>query len=189
MSAITCPDSCTDQIATMEFNDCAPDWNEGGIPEIYLTNIGYPLIATEGDDIGIRAEFLSRISNTSLNANAIRKLTTLGDKPAPTKTEINMSKNRKIVTGKEHVVNFVIDETSLTNYNFLRTLECGLTYLAWYVNGKYMNGGADAFIDGIEVSITIDDIIPQSNKELNTYVGTMSWSSKISPTKMLNPLA
>jgi hypothetical protein len=98
--AIVCPDSCTDQIAEMLFNDCAPDWNEGGIPEIYLTNIGYPITATEGDASGILAEFLTRISNSSVAANAIRQLTTLGDKPAPTKTEITMSKNRVIVVGE-----------------------------------------------------------------------------------------
>ena len=187
--AIVCPDSCTDQIAEMLFNLCAPDWNEGGIPNIYFTNIGYPITATEGDSAAIRAEFLARISNSSVAANAIRQLTTLGDKPAPTKTEIQLSANRKIVTSKEHVINFVIDETNLTNYGFLRTLECGLKYLCWFVNGKYMNGGDAQFVDGIEVSVTLDDIIPQSDKELNTYVGTITWSSKISPTKMLNPLA
>jgi hypothetical protein len=189
MSQIFCPTTCTDQIGVLDFDVCNPNWNEGGIEYIYLTNIGYPLIATEGDPAGIRAELLSRISNTSVNVDAIRVLTVMADKPAPTKTEIEMSAKRRIVTGKTHTLNVKIDETGDDNYEFLRRLECGSQFLMWWVGGKYMFGGEDAFIDGQPVSITIDDIHPQSDKELNTFDGLITWESKFHPNRMLNPLA
>lgn len=189
MSAVNCPTSCTDQIGVLEFDLCNPNWNEGGIEKIYLTNIGQPLIATEGDPAGIRAEILSRLSNTSTDPDAIRELTVMADKPAPTKNEIELSARRRIVVNKTHVVNIIIDETGDDNYEFLRKLECGSQFLALFVGGKYMYGGEDSFIDMIPVSITIDDIHPQSNKELNTFVGTMTWDAKFHPTRMTNPLA
>lgn len=188
-----CGNSCSDELGILNFNDCNPNWNEGGIEMILLANIGYPLLSpepiNEADVATVLAELTARMSNTSAAPNAIRYLTVMGDKPAPTKNEITMSKNRKIVTSKDHVVNLVIDETGEENYKFLQKSECGTQYLALYVAGKYMFGGENNLIDMQEVSISIDDIHPQSNKELNTFIGTMSWNSKFSPTRVLNPLA
>ena len=189
MSKVICSDSCSDELGVLDFNDCNPNWNEGGIELIILANVGYPLLSSEGDYAAITAELIARMSNTSAAANAIRFLTVKADKPAPTKNEIEMSKQRKIVTSKDHMLNIIIDETGPDNYDFLRKSECQGQYLLWYVHGKYMSGGEDAFIDGQEISMTIDDIIPQSNKELDTFVGTVSWNSKFSPTRILNPLA
>jgi hypothetical protein len=189
MSKVLCSDSCSDELGILAFNDCNPDWNEGGIEMWLLTNVGYPLLSSEGDYAAITAELIARMSNTSTNPNAIRFLTVKADKPAPTKNEIEMSKRRKIVTSKDHMLNIIIDETGQDNYDFLRKSECQGQYLQWYVGGKYMFGGEDAFVDGQEISISIDDIIPQSNKDLDTFVGTASWNAKFHPTRILNPLA
>lgn len=179
MSLPTCPTNCAGSLPEVDFSYCAPVLNPGGITRFYLTNDGYPLT-----DWTSLAEWNTRLSNDSTDADAIRTLVVLGDKPAPEKTEIEISDDRKVYIRKKHTINFRIDEVSDDNYAMVRQLECGGQFLGWYKGGDYLYGGND----GIKMSITLDDIHPESNQELNTLTGMATWEAKFHPERINDPL-
>jgi hypothetical protein len=112
----------------------------------------------------------------------------IGDKPRPTANEKKISHDRIIKGTKDHVLNLVIDETNLVNYDGLvRQLECNGQFSLWYDSGdtKYMNGGND----GIDASIGFDDVITASTSDDEQFIGEAKWSSKFTPERELNPIA
>ena len=187
MSKIVCPDSCIGELSTFNFSDCAGVYNKGGIWRIYLTNIGYPFPDPNvmGEPAAMAA-FLARLSNSSVNPNAIRVLTVIGNKPVPGKTEINTAEDQKIYMAKDHSIPFKIDQVSDENYEAMRMTECNNKFLMVYEGGDFMFGGENDFGDGIEVSMTMDDLHPESSKELNTIEGIITWSAKFHPVRVNN---
>jgi hypothetical protein len=175
----TCPTDCTSVLPDVDFDYCAPDFNMGQISEIYIGNIDQGFT-----DWTSLAEWNSRISEDSSDVDALRRLYVIGDKPEPESNDIDMSKDRIVVGNKKHTLNFRIDETGATNYEFLRTLECGTKYNVWFVAGKYVYGGND----GIEANLKLNDIIPEDNQELNTFNGTVVWEAKFHPERTDNPM-
>lgn len=175
----TCPTDCSTLLPQLSFNDCAPDFAMGEISKIYITTVD----AGGLSDVTSLAEWNTRLSNTSANADAIRFFNVVGSKPVPESTEIEFSLKRKVQSTKQHTINIKVDETSALNHDFLRQLECGGLYLIWYANDKYIWGGDD----GISVSFKLDENIPESNQELYVFEGTATWESKFSPERDLNP--
>ena len=87
-------------------------------------------------------------------------------------------------TYKTHKIEFYIDEVTAENHEFMRVLECGGQVKIWYDSMEYLWGGTA----GILVSVKLDEEIPESNKELYKFKGTVTWLSKISPNRISNPL-
>jgi hypothetical protein len=189
MSLPICAEDCTSILAGMAFDECAPIWNRGEISTVYLFNIGQPVIANpRTDPAGFIAEMALRVSNTSANVDAIRKLTVIGEKAEPEKTAIKMSMDREIVTSKKHSIVFEIDETSQENRDAQRQMECGNKFLIMYEVGDWIYGGADGINNGIECSITADIITPKDRTALELIKCTAVWNNKFSPESCLNPL-
>lgn len=168
-----CPADCAAELPAWSFATCPADVEalRGEISYVYLTAVGYPLDAysdLEG----------ARLSNSSLDADAIRKLTVTGDKPAPEAVYLELSLNRRKLLRKNRTLNIVIDDVNDTNHEALRLLECGSDdlYLMWYEDSNgYIYGG----LEGIEVKdIDLNEIIPQSRDEKITFTGTVTWESK-----------
>lgn len=168
-----------------EANYCAPDVNFGQVGRVFFTTIGNPL--TLVTDL---VEFEARIANTDAvpgtpDLTSIRYVNTVGGKPAPNRPELTISRDRKVYPAAEHTVNITIDETSEVNYNLLKEIEeNGGQFLIWYEAGKYIYGGNA----GIQATLILDDIIPDSNEELNTFVGTIKWKGN-HPDRALSPFA
>lgn len=189
MSYPTCPEDCTTALADFAFDDCAPEWNRGEVSTVYLYAVGYPVIANpKTDPSGFIAEMATRVSNTSTDADAIRKLTVIGEKPEPEKSSIKMSNNREIVTSKKHSLIFDIDELSQANRDAQRQSECGNKFLIMYENGDLLYGGSDSIGNGIPCSLTMDTIVPKDRSALSYIHCVAVWEDKFSPDSCSNPL-
>lgn len=167
-------------IVTADF--CAPDINFGEVDKIFLGNPGNPF--TDWTDL---AEWTARLDNADIvDAATIRTLHIIGDKPAPEKNKVDFSQGRSVYTDPKHTLNISIDETGDDNYALIQFLEdnAGQTLQMWYQAGKYLYGGNE----GIAAVLTLDDIIPGSTEELNTFKGVASWEGS-HPDRILNPMA
>ena len=162
---------------------CSPDINFGEIDKIYFTNDGAPL--TDWNDL---AEWNTRLDNADVTPDndKIRFLHVIGDKPAPEKPVIEFSQGRKTYPDPDHTINIRVDETGADNYALLLFLEqnAGQQLRMWYQAGKYLYGGNE----GILANLNLDDIIPESDEELNTFAGTITWEGG-HPERIANPMA
>ena len=169
-------------LPAVEADFCNPDINFGQIDRIFFNNEGNPML--DWTDV---MEWNTRLDNTTLaDATKIRWLHVIGDKPAPEKTTLDFSQGRQINTEKTHTVNVIVDETGPLNYALVQWLEdnASQNVRMWYSAGKYLYGGNE----GISVKLELDDIIPQSDEELNTFNGTATWKGG-HPARIVNPIA
>tara|TARA_R110000787_G_scaffold97665_4_gene201327 strand:+ start:27783 stop:28316 length:534 start_codon:yes stop_codon:yes gene_type:complete len=161
---------------------CNPNVNFGQIDKIYLGNPG-----NDFTDWSLVTEWTARVDNAnSVDDDAIRELPVIGDKPAPERNEIAFSNGRKVYTTPKHSVNVKLDETGDENYALLRFLDlnAGQELRVWYSAGKYLYGGNS----GVPAVFVLDDVIPESDEELNTFQGVLSWEG-IHPERILNPIS
>lgn len=179
ISLINCPTDCTFPLPPFEFSECNPAVLEGQVTDIFLANIGNPLV--NWTDV---MEWASRVSNTDNTATAIRHLTVIGDVPAPELSQKTISHKRKITITKKRKLNIKIDDNTEANYQAMRYIECGGSYLMWYLtNGGKLYGGNE----GIQVTLDISEVIPESTDE-NVYIqGSAEWDAKISPARIPAP--
>lgn len=163
-------------------NFCDPDINYGQISRIFLSTT--PMI--DWTDL---AEWTDRLDNTTATplVDYTRYFNVIGDKPAPEKTEVKISRGRTVFGNKTHTINFAIDETPDQNYAFMQFLEenAGSNVRLWYEAGKYLYGGNE----GICSSIDMDEIIPESDTEIVKIVGVAKWTNATHPERILNPMA
>lgn len=178
---ITCPDNCSFSLPTFKFSECAPRTKEGGLCNIFLRNVGNPL--TNWEDLN---EWTTNISNTDPGATKIRALTVTGDVPLPESTEKTISHQRVIKLAKKRTANAKIDDDSDDNYDAMRQIQCGGSYLAWLLtNGGDLYGGNE----GIQVTIDADEVIPESIEE-NVFINmVLKWNDRISPLRIAAPMA
>ncbi len=169
-------------LPAVNFNYCAPSFNFGEIDNIYLGNPNNPF--TDWSDL---SEWNARIDNAdTADQTKIRSLHVVGSKDAGDRTEIDVSKGRKVYTDAANSIAIRIDETTDENYALIKWLEdnAGSTVQLWYQAGKYLYGGND----GLAVNLVLDDIIPESDEELNVFSGTASWDGG-HPDRIANPMA
>lgn len=178
----TCPTDCSSALPVVDFDKCAPKIN---ISEIRRIFVGRANIQPFTDWL-TAAEWTERLSETDVaNANAIRPLTVIADKPAPAAVNKDISNGRTFIIGKDHTVNWTIDDVSPENYEFMRQLECGGIYRIWYETmGGYLYGGND----GIEAKLSGDDILNRGADEIETLAGTATWRDKFHPERGLSPI-
>jgi len=130
-------------------------------------------------------EWQGRLSDNSANADAIRTLHVVGSKPIPASDEKEISLGRRVTGKKTHIVNYKVDETNITNHEFLRQNECGGNYLFWYetVEGLLFGGN-----EGIEASMLMDMDIPEALTDLITFAGKVEWKSKFTEERIESPI-
>ncbi len=161
---------------------CNPKLTLGRINDLYFGNAANPFA-----DWTSLSEWNTRLDNDTLDdATKIRFLSIIGSKPKPERTKIPYSQNRNYHTTPVHTIPFKVDETSQENYEFLQFLDENPEYSpnVWYPDADYLYGGNA----GIPVSITMDHIITESDKELNYFEGVIEWTDK-HPVRIPNPLA
>lgn len=161
---------------------CAPNVNFGEVDKVFLGNAGNDF--ADWTDL---TEWNTRLDNVDIaDATKIRTLHTIGSKPATEKNKIDFSQGRSLYTTPKHTLPIKIDETGDENYDLILWTEenAGQTVSLWYQAGKYLYGGNS----GISANLTLDDIIPESDEELNTFDGVLSWEGK-HPARTLNPMA
>lgn len=178
----TCPTGCEAALGTVLFDDCAPKINASEIKRIFIAKA----TAEPFTDWETATEWTTRmVQSGDTPAGVIRTLTVIGDKPAGSPVQRDISNGRKYIVGKDHVVNFTVDDVSVENYEFMRLLECGGRFRIWYeTKGGYLYGGNE----GILASLQLDDVLPRGNDEIETLNGTATWRSRFSPERVLSPI-
>ena len=175
-----CPTDCSATLPPLSFDDCNPEINDAQIDRIFFTNVGNPLV-----DWTNATEWNGRLSQTGTNGDAIRELCVIGEKPRPTSNKRDISKGRKVIGKKDHVLNFRIDDTSQDNHDAIRQLECGGNILFWYTTlGGLMYGGTE----GIEAQITMDNVIVEDDNEIIEIQGELEWTRKFTEERIPSPI-
>ena len=176
-----CPTDCSAALGTVLFSDCAPVINPSEIQKIFIAKGNATPFTTWTE----ATEWTTRLAAAGSTADAIRELIVIGDKPAPAGVVKEISGNRRFVVGKDHTVNFTVDDVSAENYEFMRTTECGGKYRLWYeTKGGYLYGGNE----GILATITMDDVLNRGADEIETLNGVATWRAKFHPERALSPI-
>jgi len=170
------------EIPVVSFDENAPQVHYGQIRDIMIGNLGYPLTAETKVVIEAR---IDNSGDVTTPEETLRLLTVIGDKPEPESTVLDISHKRKIKSPRKHTVNIRIDEMNEANYSFLKSLiEGGVSEVAmWYFTDGHMYGG----LTGVQASINLDHVIPESTEELEYITGQLTWQGDY-PARIANPL-
>lgn len=182
MPVPTCSASCDAALPVVGFSDCAPNVVYSEIRRVFLAKA----TAAAFTNVSDASEWIDRLSQTNIvGDDYIRPLTVIGDKPAAASVIKDISNGRKSVVGKDHTLNFTIDDMSNENYEFMRALECGGQFKMWYeTEGGYMYGGNE----GILVNIDANVINNRGREEIETIAGVITWRAKFSPERVVSPI-
>lgn len=177
-----CPTNCEGALAVISHDECAPVIVASEIKRVFFARP----TAAPFTDWKLAPEWTERISDTDItDPDSIRAFTVTGDKPAPSGVVKDISNKRKWYVGKDHTVNFTIDDVTDENYEFMRVTECGGKFRMWYeTHGGYIYGGNE----GILVNVTMDDILNRGLDEIETINGVATWRAKFSPERTLSPI-
>lgn len=173
-----CPTTCSGTVEAVDFNECAPETHWGEVSKIYLVDSSFSGLV-DAEDLASWA-----LVTSQTEAGHIRTLTVIGDLPEPETTEVPISGDRIAIGAKTFNLNFTIDETNETNYEFLKMLECGGKYLIWFETSDGILYGGDL---GIGVSIRLNMIIPRERTAHVTYEGKATWKSFTHPCRAISP--
>lgn len=177
-----CPTDCSSALPIVNFDKCNPQVAFSEIRRIFLAKE----TATPFTDWRLAPEWVTRISETDVvDDDTIRPLSVIADKPAPASIVVEISNGRNYTVGKDHTINYTIDDISELNYEFMRNIECGGKYKMWYeTEGGFMYGGNE----GISVTLTGDDILNRGRTEIETIAGAATWRNKFHPERTLSPI-
>lgn len=177
----TCPDGCDFQLPVLSFDICTPSVAFGEITHLYIA-AGDAAGFTDVTDL---AEWTARLSDDSVDADAIRTLHVIADLPAASAEEIVISLGRKVYSPADHVINVEIDDVSDSTYEFARATSCNTGYKVWFATPEYIFGGTE----GIDAMLNLRPQIERGIKSVNKLVGTVTWSAKFSPERHVSPFA
>jgi len=180
----SCPTGCNSKLNPLAQDPCTPQVSIGEINRIYMMSAGGMPLTTWGTP-GLAAELLSRIDNTATTVDSIIELILSADMPAASGDMIDIADNKKFYLPKTFTINFQIDDVNETVHDFLRFTECNQVVKIWYANPDWIWGGND----GIEVNVTMNDVIERGSKGRYTIQGVITWESKFTPERDVNPFA
>lgn len=178
----TCATTCDINLPVVSFDDCNPQVNYSEIRRIFIAK----KTAAPFTNWLAATEWLARMSQTSTTGNDyIRPLTVIGDKPAAADVLKEISNGRRVVIGKDHTINFTIDDVSQANYDFMRALECGGEFRFWYeTEGGKIYGGNEGFL----ARVSMNDVLNRGRDEIETIAGVITWRTKFSPERGASPI-
>ena len=192
MSVYVLPDcntDCTGALEAVLFSECAPEVHYGEISKLYLwVDTGTPPFPTQA----LYANFTHWLSHFYTYAvgvpptnDQILAFTVIGEQPEPEQTETVISGDRTVVGFKKFTLNLEIDETNEPNYNFVLASECNGKYKANYETADGLLYGG---IDGIDVSVKMNQVIPKERTAVAKIMVKVTWSSMNHPFRMVSPL-
>lgn len=168
----SCPANCYPDLPTFAFAACPKDQSThlGQIECLYLASQGFPLDAVT-DLAG------ARVDNTSSAGNAIRKLTGIGSKPAPTDVYLTLTRGQEKLIRRTHTLEFKVYDLSDSNRESLRLLQCGADdlYSLWYeTTGGNQYGG----LAGLTLkNFRLNEIVPESRDEAIYWTINLTWET------------
>lgn len=177
-TSLNCPNDCTSPLAAAEFNYCDADTNHGEVDQLLMAAAdAAPIVNIE--DL---AEWLTRINQTSADVDAFRRLNVIMEKPAAEGEMENLGGGYEKPKPATHTLTGRIVETGDTNYNFIRTLQCGGRYTISWTAGKYIYGTQEA-----KVSARL--VTPLEKTENEYFQVTITYEDIHDPARGSNPFA
>lgn len=178
----TCAAGCGVNLPAVKFDDCTPEVVLSEIRRIFIAK----KVAAPFNNWLAPGEWLTRLSQSSTTGDDyIRPLTVIGDKPAAADVFREISNGRRVVVGKDHTINFTIDDVSDENYEFMRALECGGEFKFWYeTEGGKMYGDNTGFT----ARVSMNDVLNRGRDEIETIAGVITWRTKFSPARGNSPI-
>lgn len=171
----------SESLPETDFDFCDPTIAASEIQRIFIRRIS----STDFTDISDPIEWTSRMSETSTDADAIRVLTVIADKPAPAATTKDISNGRKVITQKVHTINYTIDDVSAANHALIQFLETGKRFKVNYETaGGFMFGGPNSIV----AEITGDMVLARGAGEIQVYQGTITWTSSTTENRIQSPI-
>lgn len=175
----TCSNGCEEALPVFKFDDCQPEVYFSEIQRIFIGKKSIPAF-TNWKAAG---EWLTRMASTG--DDRIVVLTVIGDKPAGASVVKDISNGRKVTIGKDHTLNWTIDDVSDENYEAMRAMECGGQYKFWWeTQGGKMYGGNE----GVEGRTDVNNVQGRGRDEIETIVGSFTWRSKFHPERADSPI-
>lgn len=193
----TCLTDCTAITPATNAVDCITDVAFGEIKVLYLRDEPMPdwrahidqyLI----DNVGSTPEeafedykttFNALVDNAGTVGGEIRKLLIRGEKGEPEVNKIRIAGGFSVTPPKKHSISYNIDDTGDLNYEAMRKLECNDLLYVMYEDESYLYGG-EAEGSSLNVQVNWSHIIPLSNEELQSFIGTLEWEAKFSPARI-----
>lgn len=174
VDVVVCPTDCDAPLSPPSFNECAPEFNPSEIDTIYFSSPDFAGF-TDVEDL---AEW-----ETHLTAGDIVAYTVVGDKPLAEPVQFTGSKNRNVITTRNHTLNFDVDETNDVNYEAMRKMQCGGKFRIWYkTSADKLYGGSK----GVLVDISIGDVLARGD-EMERFTGVLTWKDKFDPPRIPSP--
>jgi len=181
VTAFGMPTCGSETLPVVDFDFCEPEVKASEIQRIFLCKVGGASFTDWTDPV----EWTSRVSETATTINAIRALTVIGDKPAPANTVKDVSNGRKVISRKDHTLNFTIDEVTDDNHTFLQGVQNGKRFRMWYETaGGHMFGGND----GIFIELTGDMVLARGAGEIAVYNYVATWTNPATETRIDSPI-
>lgn len=175
----TCSNGCEEDLPVFKFDDCQPEVYFSEIQRIFIGKKSIPPF-TNWKAAG---EWITRMASTG--DDRIVVLTVIGDKPAGASVIKDISNGRKVTIGKDHTLNWTIDDVSDENYEAMRTMECGGQYKFWWeTQGGKMYGGNS----GVEARTDVNNVQGRGRDEIETIIGSFTWRSKFHPERADSPI-
>lgn len=169
---------CNTVLPEVSADYCAPKVNYARINRIFFTRVGDALTAFPPT----LAAWTARLSNTTALPAAgtlapIRQLNVIGSLDKGSVSEIDISLSRKINSKPDQTIQYAVDDTSDTNYNFMQEISeaGGGVYACWFEAGGKLFGGAAGFT----ATLSADYEIGNSDKELQKITGTLKWTGAL----------
>lgn len=182
MPVVVCPNGCETALPVVKFSKCAPVILLSEVVRIFLATPDSAPFTSVAD----ASEWATRLSETTTDVDSIRPLTVIADKPVGSPVVKEISNGRKFNLRKDNTLNVEIDDVSDENYNFMRVTQCGGEYKAWFETaGGRLYGGNE----GIDVSVVLDNVLGRGKDEIEKITGTLTWSDKFSPERIISPIA
>jgi hypothetical protein len=194
MTNVACPADCSvANLPAINFEDCNPQILASEIQALYVArkdaiDFTSVILASEWND-RISKDNTVPVGSAAAVKDLIRKLTVIGDIPAPAVTTKQISGGREIVTETKYTINFEIDDVSNENWQFAQTVQCGkgaFPVKMWPVTKSNHVLGSKT---GIQGKMKIDHILPRGADGIMTLQGTVTFITTTFPNRDVFPLA
>lgn len=165
----------------VDFNFCEPNVSASEIRRVFISLVG----SEDFTDWSEPGEWLTRLSDTSTDINAIRTFWVIGDKPSATVKKVRISNERSKIMKRDHVINATIDDVSDANHAFVVAIKSGRMFRVWYETmGGYIFGGNS----GIVSHVAIDMVLNRGLGEIAVYQLVASWSTLSTEDRAISPI-
>ena len=138
--SVTCP-VCSDQLPECSFNSCGPALLDDGVVGVLLARPGQGF-----DNVEDPQEHIDRTSDTSVSANALRRLVGVGSWSPEYGATFKIGRKTYY---QKNVGTFVLKvyDNNTENYEFARKLGCNSQFATWPLhNSNHIYGGNDGMV-------------------------------------------